>query len=197
MDPLTISTYNKLASDYDAETADFWENFPQDFLNEFVQKSGKKILNIGSGPGRDGLLLRQLGCDVVCLDASEAMIGMCKAQGFETVLGDLLKLPFKDGSFDGVWAYTSLLHIPKKDFGKAINQIVRVLVPGGVLGLGLIEGDTEGYKNSSGVDLPRLFSLYKKDEVVDILKEYGFELLQYLEFQPRSKKYLNFVFRKM
>ncbi len=74
MDKQTINTYNKMAKQYDEETVDFWDRFPRTFLNRFVRLSGIKILDVGSGPGRDGLLLQQAGKKVVCVDASEAMV---------------------------------------------------------------------------------------------------------------------------
>ena len=197
MDKLTISTYNKLAQEYDQETSDFWEHFPRDFFDTFMRLAGTNVLNVGSGPGRDGLILKEKGADVVCLDASSTMIDLCKKRGLEAVIGDFMHIPIGDGSFAGAWAYTSLLHIPKKDFSKAIEEIKRILVPQGILGLGLIEGETEEYRESSGVGLPRLFAYYRKDEVVNILKNNGFELLHFDEFQPRSRKYLNFIFKKI
>lgn len=197
MDRKTIDTYNTLAHDYDTETIEFWETFPRSFLDKFVELSGKKILNEGSGPGRDGLLLKDAGKEVVCLDASEEMIKLSRERGLESVLGSFEKLPFLDNSFDGVWAYTSLLHIPKPEMGAALREMHRVLKPQGYFALGLIEGDTEEYKLSSGVSLPRLFSFYQKEEVEKLCKDAGVELVHFETFKPRSKNYLNFIFRKI
>jgi ubiquinone/menaquinone biosynthesis C-methylase UbiE len=114
MDKETINTYNKMAKDYDLETEDFWKRFPHTFLDKFIELSGQKIIDIGSGPGRDGLLLQGAGKDVVCLDASEAMIKISSDKGLRSILGDFNDLPFEDQSFDAVWSYTALLHVPKK-----------------------------------------------------------------------------------
>ena len=113
MDKKTINTYNRLAKEYDQETTDFWDKFPQDFFYEFIKLVQGRVLDVGSGPGRDGLILQNEGLDVVCLDASEAMIKMSSEKGLESVLGDFNNLPFAGEFFDGVWAYTSLLHVPK------------------------------------------------------------------------------------
>jgi ubiquinone/menaquinone biosynthesis C-methylase UbiE len=74
MDKQTIDTYNKRAKEYDDETVDFWNLFPRTFLDRFIELSGKEIVDVGSGPGRDGLLLQQAGKEIVCVDASEAMV---------------------------------------------------------------------------------------------------------------------------
>jgi hypothetical protein len=67
------------------------------------------------------------------------------------------------------------------------------LKPGGVFGLGMIEGETEGYRESSGVGKPRWFSYYTKTELEKTLKRNGFKVDYFEEFTPSSKTYLNFV----
>lgn len=196
MDKQTIDTYNKLAKEYDKETAGFWEEFPRTFLDEFIKLSGKKTLDVGSGPGRDGLLLQKGGKEVVCLDASVEMVKLSSDKGLESIVGDFNNLPFEDSSFDSVWAYTSLLHVPKNSITTPLKEMDRVLVPAGILALGFIEGDTELYRESAGVDLPRWFSFYKKEEVVSLLEKNGFKLIYFETFKPRSRNYLNFIFQK-
>jgi len=197
MDSLTIKTYNELAVEYDKETTSFWQNFPHKVFDKFIGLSKGKVLDVGSGPGRDGLYLKNAGLDVVCLDASKSMIELSRAKGLESFLGDFEKLPFGTKSFDAVWAYTSLLHVPKKKVEKPLLEINRVLKKGGIFGLGLIEGDTELYRESSGVGKPRWFSFYKKEEVEVLLLNTGFEVLYYEEFQVNTKKYLNFICKKL
>ena len=196
MDKQTIDAYNLMAKEYDDETVDFWNRFPRTFLDKFVELSGRKILNVGSGPGRDGLLLQQAGKEVVCVDASETMVKLSSKRGLSSVLARFEKLPFEDQSFDGIWSYTALLHIPKKSLHVPLNEIFRILKSSDRFALGLIEGDTEGYQESSGVDMPRWFSFYQKDEVVDVCKKHGFEIVYFETFKPRSKNYLNFIFQK-
>jgi len=193
MDNTTIQTYNLMAQEYDDETADFWDRFPRTFFEKFTELSQGKILDVGSGPGRDGLILKENGLDVTCLDASEAMVKFCQAKGLRSVLGDFMAMPFADNSFDGAWAYTSLLHIPKADAPKAFSEIKRVLKDGGILGLGLIEGETEGYRESSGVGMPRWFSYFTREEVEGLLESNGFEIVYFEQFKPNSKNYLNFI----
>lgn len=183
-----------MAAEYDTETADFWERFPPTIVDAFSGSiKGKRILDVGSGPGRDGLILKNKGFEVTCIDASQSMVDMCKAKGLDAVVADFMNLPFKDGTFDAVWAYTSLLHIEKKSIVMALNEINRVLKPSGTFGLGLIEGNKEEYRNSSGVDKPRYFAFYEKKEIEDILKKVGFEITYFESFKPSSKNYLNFI----
>lgn len=199
MDDLTIRTYNQLAREYDDETAGFWDEFPVEFIQSFIQSLPRlaRVLNVGSGPGRDGSLLYAHGLNVICLDASPKMVEMCKERGLFSVQGDFLYLPFENNSFDGLWAYTALLHIKKAEISRALGELSRVLRSGGILVLGMIAGEGEGYQESSGVKAPRWFAYYSQEELEQLLKENGFEILKTESFSPRSKTYLNFLARKI
>lgn len=193
MDKKTIDTYNKTAKEYDEETVDFWKIFPSSFIDAFKKEVEGKVLDVGSGSGRDALILKEVGLDIVCLDASEVMIKLTNEKGFNSVLADFNDIPFPDESFNGVWAYTSLLHVPKSEIVKSLSEIRRVLKNNGILGLGLIEGDTEEYRESIGVNLPRLFAYYTKKEVEHILSNAGFEVFYFKAFKPKTKNYLHFL----
>lgn len=196
MDQKTIRAYNHSAKEYDDETIDFWKKFPRTFFDKFAKLAKGKVLSIGSGPGRDGIILKEAGIDVTCLDASKAMVKLSEEKGLRSVLGDFNALPFDNNSFEGIWAYTSLLHVPKSEIWKALAEIKRVLKNDGVFGLGLIEGQTEEYKESSVINMPRWFSFYNKKEIDELLRKHGFKIVHFEEFKPKSKNYLNFIAKK-
>jgi ubiquinone/menaquinone biosynthesis C-methylase UbiE len=196
MDKKTIDAYNQLAHKYDEETRDFWDQFPRTFLDTFITLSGENILDVGSGPGRDGLLLQKSGKNVTCVDASQAMMKLTAARGLHSVLADFDPLPFEDEFFDGVWAYTSLLHVPRDSIDKALFEIRRVLKPQGVFALGLIEGDSEEYRVTAKVEMPRLFSYYQKAEIEQLCLACGFRREYFESFKPGTRNYLNFIFRR-
>jgi len=196
MDKATIDTYNRMASEYDAEVTDFWDRFPHTVIDTFSDLAQGRVLDIGSGSGRDGLILQKKDLDVVCLDASEAMVALTTSRGLNSIVGDFCTLPFQDEAFGGVWAYTSLLHIPKAEVETAFSEISRVLARNGVFGLGMIEGIDELYRESAGVGLPRWFSYYQKDEIEKLLQEHGFTVVYFEQFKPSSKNYLNFISKK-
>lgn len=196
MDEKTIAAYDHYGTQYDEETADFWQRFPKTFFDRFLELAGPRVLDIGSGPGRDALALKEDGHDVTCLDASRAMIAMTEAKGLTSILGDFAALPFEDESFDAAWAYTSFLHVPKSSVDVPLSEARRVLTPSGILGLGMIEGDTELYRESSGMAAERWFSYYRKEELEELLGRHGFDVLYFETFTPSTKRYLNFIARK-
>jgi ubiquinone/menaquinone biosynthesis C-methylase UbiE len=100
----------------------------------------KEVLDIGCGKGTTACYLAEkYGCRVVGLDCSERMVEYSRTKAREKGLeervrfrlGDALKLPFADESFDIVIAEctTTLL-----DKGKAFAEFLRVTRRGGWIG---------------------------------------------------------------
>lgn len=197
MDRKTVESYDRTADGYEQDTADFWERLPQPpFLDAFTAMlNGRRVLDLGSGTGRDGLMFRDRGIEPICLDASAAMVNLSAQKGLRAMRGDFASPPFQDGQFDGVWAYTSLLHVPKEQFGRVLVEIHRVLKPGGIFGLGLIEGDGEEYRDTKHDGNPRWFSYYGVEEARDLLERNGFGLMYTQRTTPRTRTFLHFLAR--
>ena len=155
------------------------------------------MLDVGCGPGRDGLIFKLHGFETLCLDASPAMLRRCVQKGLSAVRADLHAIPLPDGSVDGAWAYCSLLHCPKKDMDHALIEIRRVLAAGGVCGIGLYEGTGEGYKDPGNTGNVRWFSYFEADEVRELLERNGFEIFHEERIKPSSRHVLHFIARKI
>lgn len=198
MDQATIQTYNKYYKIYDQEVFDFWNNFPKTTVNEFCKRLGdKRILDLGSGSGRDALILKNQGLNVVCCDASIEMIKITKGLGFESIESDFNNLKLKENSFGGIWAYTSLLHIKKDEVKKVLKKIYKSIRPNGVFLIGLIEGVFEGKiekENMPGEK--RYFKYYEENEIREMMEEVGFKFEFQERYKPHSKTYLAQIYRK-
>ena len=106
---------------------------PQDAVIEALAEVGpERVLEVGCGTGAFAArCVRELGCAVVGLDASPAMVEATRTQGVNAVLGDVRDLSFEDGSFDCAVALWMLHHVDDRD--RAIGELARVLGPGGRL----------------------------------------------------------------
>jgi SAM-dependent methyltransferase len=124
---------------------------------------GLEVLDLGCGPGRDSAFFREHGLVPLCFDISPEMLKLCEKKGLATMQGDLENLPFKENSFDGVWAYTSLLHMPKANLPPVLGKISEILRPRGVFYLGMKEGDFEGFKESDRYPGTKRFFAYYTD----------------------------------
>lgn len=195
----TLDAYEKYAEIYDREVIDFWKNFPREFVTDFRDLTpGKRVLNLGSGSGRDALLLRETGMEVFCVDGSSTMTRITNTLGFESLVSTFDELELEPNSFDGVWAYTSLLHLPKSELAETLARIHGWLRQDGAFALGMIEGDGErDVVRDSMPGESRLFAYYSSDELISRAGEAGFEFISQVDYQPRNSKYLNQLFRKV
>ncbi|ROZ88637.1 class I SAM-dependent methyltransferase [Gordonia sp. OPL2] len=103
-----------------------------------------KAIDIGAGQGRHSFEMFRRGADVIAFDQSEKDMGEV-AEMFDAMMaeghvpaaakaraevGDALRLPYADNSFDVVLMSEILEHIPSDE--AAIAEMVRILKPGGV-----------------------------------------------------------------
>lgn len=91
-----------------------------------------RVLEVGCGMGQLAARMNdELDAEVVAIDQSERMVELTRARGVDTRVGDAQALPFDDGEFDCAVAAWMLYHVP--DVGRALDEIARVLRPGGRL----------------------------------------------------------------
>ena len=86
---------------------------------------------------------------------------------------------FPADSFDGFWAAASLLHIPKLNAVKVLDQIKNVVKSGGIGFFAVKEGDDERMVKGSLKGDERFFAFYKEEEFLKLLQENRFEVLEY------------------
>ncbi|GAC47157.1 class I SAM-dependent methyltransferase [Gordonia aichiensis] len=106
--------------------------------------SHTKVIDIGAGQGRHSFEMFRRGADVIAFDQSESdmadvaeMFDAMMAEGqvpadakARAEVGDALRLPYADNSFDVVLMSEILEHIPSDE--EAIAEMARILKPGGV-----------------------------------------------------------------
>jgi SAM-dependent methyltransferase len=101
--------------------------------DSFAPLSGKRVLDIGCGPGTLARRLVDAGATVTGIDPGEAALAKARSSvpeaRFEAATGEAL--PFPDASFDGAVLLNALHHVP--DPAIALAEAARVLVPGGRL----------------------------------------------------------------
>jgi len=110
---------------------------------------GRRILDCGgAGPIPPVALFAEQGMATWALDISAG--GLAKAHAFaaerelsiELVHGDMREMPFENAFFDYVYEIYSMCHLTKADTQRAIDEMHRVLRPGGFAFLGVISTDS-------------------------------------------------------
>jgi len=107
-----------------------------DFLYS-TKGEGKKLLDFGPGDGWPSLIVAPFAKEVIGVDSSEKRVKTCTENAERLGIKNAsfvsyksgTKLPFKDNSFDGIMAASSIEQTP--DPKKTIEELYRVLKPGG------------------------------------------------------------------
>jgi len=105
-----------------------------DFTNA---RNGSKILDVGTGTGKQAFAFAKKGYDVIGIDLSEAMLKVAnKKNKYENVkfeVADATNLPFEDNSFDVSCVSFALHDMPLTIREKALKEMVRVTKPKGMI----------------------------------------------------------------
>jgi SAM-dependent methyltransferase len=101
-------------------------------------RRGARLLDVGCNWGRWSIAAARAGFSVVGVDPSVEAIAaatrVARQLGEEAsyAVGDARRLPFFDGAFEVVFSFSVLQHFDPAAFEEAVDEIGRVLVPGGL-----------------------------------------------------------------
>jgi SAM-dependent methyltransferase len=175
---ITVASYDAFAADYRAATQEMPDEV-RAAVEQFVAAldPGARVLEIGSGPGRDARALEQAGLSVRRTDITPAFVRMLRADGFDAdvldPLSDNLDDPERDAPYDGVWASASLVHVRREDLPIVLDALARATRKGGVLHLALKEGDGARFSTHGHIGAPRHFTFWREEALRAVLEDAG------------------------
>jgi SAM-dependent methyltransferase len=159
----TVRSYDAIAAEYAAEAAAMPEWVATE-IDAFVSELGGsgRVLEIGSGGGRDALELEKRGLSVRRTDVSKGFVELLRASGVEAdlldPLTDDLTDPQRPGTpYDGIWACASLIHVAHDDFGTVLGRLAEATRSGGRLHASVREGDGEDVSTRGSAEAPRRY----------------------------------------
>lgn len=142
-------------------------------LDAIPLPEGSRILDVGCGTGGMHLLLHRYG-KVTGIDASPLALSFASRRGLAKLArASLPRLPFRDGAFDLVTIFDVLYHRNVGDDAAAIDELWRVLKPGGHLivtdsALAFLRGPHDAAMHGA--------RRYSVAGIRDLLRQAGFEV---------------------
>lgn len=105
----------------------------RDLIARANVRAGERALDLAAGTGDVAFAAAAKGAKAVGLDITHRMLQLAsaKASAAQFITGDMASLPFASSSFDLVTTSYGLRNVP--DLNTAIDEIARVLKPGGRL----------------------------------------------------------------
>lgn len=142
----------------------------QDYMHGvfgFEQWAGKKVLDIGCGSGIDAMEFARNGADVTAVDITQNALNLTlelmkeTRTMFQVRLASADNLPFSDNTFDLIYSFGVLHHIP--NIRDTLREVKRVLKPGGSIMVMLYHKDSLLYAYS----IMYLHGIKPKDQLFD------------------------------
>jgi len=194
----TVEAYQAFAAGYAAAQGELPE-FIWEKVRIFAELTGSagRILEIGSGPGRDADALETVGLTVERTDITPAFVELLRAKGHEARLLDPLTGELGTG-YAGVWAQACLLHVDRTDLPVVLTRLTGAVRDGGALYLSLKEGDGDAWSTHGAVEQPRRFVYWREQPLREVLEASGWELAREIghERHPAGEDWLEVFARR-
>ncbi len=190
----TLDYYEKNAEAFTNGTANIEFSGMQDmFLSEL--REGASILDFGCGSGRDAKYFLQKGYQVTALDGS---VELCRIAEEKFGIA-VTQMNFNDFDeediYDGIWACSSILHLPKQELKNVLLHMEKALHCNGIIYTSFKYGDYSGMRNG------RFFTDFTEDTFREFVSDVEQLVIEKLwitnDVRPgrQDEKWLNMILR--
>ena len=146
MQDQTIKYYNQNAKKFFADTRSIPLHENQDEFLSYL-KPHAKILDLGCGSGRDTKYFLSKNYHVDAMDGSKELVKLAKNYTGTKVECALFSELSVIQEYEGIWACSSILHLPKEQLEETFKRIAEALKPSGYAYASFKYGDFEGERN--------------------------------------------------
>ena len=191
----TIDYYNQNAENFIKNTQNVDMHLTQDRFLQLLNPHAV-ILDFGCGSGRDTKYFLEKGYLVTATDGSAELCRLASAYtGIE--VKEILFQELDDMDvYDGIWACSSILHLPKAELLPVIRKMCTALKRTGVIYTSFKYGDFEGERNG------RYFTDFTENSFKEFLAEIpeltieDFWITGDVRPGRSQEKWLNLILRK-
>ena len=192
----TISHYNVYANQFSIDTVGVSFTSIQNKLLEKLNLSAH-ILDFGCGSGRDTKYFLDHGYTVDAIDGSEEMCKLATEYTGIQVKHMLFQQLDEHEKYDGIWACSSILHLPILELESVLNKMSAALKLHGIIYTSFKYGTFEGERNG------RYFTDMTEETFAVLLKRIPTLTLeeQWISSDVRpgrgDEKWLNLILQKL
>ena len=142
----TLKYYNENAQSFASGTVSVKFTKVQD---KFLEKLNPDayILDFGCGAGRDTKYFLSRGYQVDAVDGSEQLCRIASEYTEIKVRQMLFQELDEKEKYDGIWACSSILHLPKNELKAVFMKMLKALKEDGIIYTSFKYGDFEGERN--------------------------------------------------
>ena len=142
----TLKYYNENAQSFASGTVSVKFTEVQD---KFLEKLNPDayILDFGCGAGRDTKYFLSRGYQVDAVDGSEQLCRIASEYTGIKVRPMLFQELDEKEKYDGIWACSSILHLPKNELKAVFMKMFKALKEDGIIYTSFKYGDFEGERN--------------------------------------------------
>lgn len=196
MKNITIDYYNQHAAAFVSGTGDIvFSDIQERFLAYLPYKA--KILDFGCGSGRDTQYFLNKGYSVDATDGSEELCRFASEVTGTKVKQMLFSELDSKECYDGIWACSSILHLPKSELTEVLHKMIRATKMQGYIYTSFKYSEFEGYRGE------RYFTDFTEITFQEYLRNFpNLQLIEYWisgDVRPgrSNEKWLNLILRKM
>jgi SAM-dependent methyltransferase len=199
----TRAGYDAVAEEYAEAFVTELDHKPLDraLLSALIEgvPAGSLIADIGCGPGHVAAWLSAHGAHALGIDLSPRMVSVAKARYplVEYRVGDMRRLPARDGEWGGAVAFYSIIHLQPEDLPLAFAEVNRCLRPGGLMLVAFHSGTEVVHRNEwFGHEVALDFRLLEVSSIEAALEAAGMAIearlvrVNYPEEHPTTRAYL-------
>jgi 2-polyprenyl-3-methyl-5-hydroxy-6-metoxy-1,4-benzoquinol methylase len=193
------------------ETLNYYNENVEKFINgtvavdfekmqkKFLQKlpTGAYILDFGCGSGRDTKYFLEHGYKVDAIDGSDELVRYASEYTGIKVRKMIFQKLDATNCYDGIWACSSILHLPKVELKDVLIKMSRALKDKGIIYTSFKHNEFEGMRNG------RYFTDFTLESFVDFIKDVpSLDILEYwistdVRQGRENEKWLNLILRRI
>ena len=175
---LTLRTYGDRLAEYVNGTPaqiNEAEGCWLDHALQLIPKKGK-ILELGSGSGRNAAVIQKRGYHIECTDAVPGFLDLLKSQGLKARLLNALHDDFGNG-YDMLLANGVLVHFTPEESRSVVRKVHAALKKGGIFAFSVKQGEGSEW-TSEKLGAPRFFHYWQVEALKRFIAANGFEWVE-------------------